>query len=115
MVEDYDDDDDSLKQIVFSVWDRNGGLLLGTRDSPKLTFDEQSGFETVEAEGQHWRTFATWSEPHGFQVRVYERLRAREELAQGVAARMIEPLLFAIPLLALAIWFSVDRGLNPLR
>lgn len=115
IVEDYDDDDDSVKQIAFQVWATAGSLLLRTRDAPATSFDKQNGFDTIQAQGQPWRTFATWNERHGFQVRVFERLRAREDLAAGVAGRMITPLLFAVPLLALIIWFSIERGLTPLR
>jgi two-component system sensor histidine kinase QseC len=115
IVEDDDDDDDRDKQITFQVWDADGSLLLRTRNAPETTFDKQNGFDTIQAQGQPWRTFATWNERHGFQVRVFERLTAREDLAGAVAGRMIAPLLLAVPLLALITWFSIARGLNPLR
>jgi two-component system, OmpR family, sensor histidine kinase QseC len=115
IVEDDDDDDDRDKQIIFQVWDADGSLVLRTHDAPEVAFDEQNGFDTTRAQGQLWRTFATWNERHGFQVRVFERLTAREDLVGDVAGRMMTPLLFAVPLLALIIWFSIERGLNPLR
>jgi two-component system sensor histidine kinase QseC len=113
--EDRDEDDDAATHISFQAWDREGRLLLHSVDAPHIGFDRRSAFDTLSAAGARWRTVARWNEQQGFQVRVFERLQARDEAAASVARRMVAPLLFGLPLLAVLVWVGVGRGLRPLE
>jgi len=58
--------------------------------------------------------FSAWDEHRRYLVQVGERYKAREEIAVSLATNLLLPLLFALPLLGLLVWFYVARGLRPL-
>jgi len=111
------DGDEELpgKALPFQVWNANGILLLHNAGAPQIQFRADSGIGTVAAQEKTWRTLALWSQNHGYQVRVFEDAQQREQLAAGIMRRMLAPLLLALPGLALLIWFSIGRGLQPLQ
>lgn len=116
VIEDDDGDVDGQGKVLpFQVWNASGQLLLHNASAPSIPFLPGSGFETIKVQGKTWRTLALWSQKQGFQVRVFEDARQRSYLAAGIMRRMLAPLLFALPGLALLIWLSIGRGLQPLR
>ena len=62
-----------------------------------------------------WRVFSAWDDTRHFLIQVGERREARDALARTIAKAMLLPLLVALPVLALMIWFSVARALRPLQ
>ncbi len=77
----------------------------------------KSGFETVViADGSEWRVFATRGHESDVRVIVAEQTVLRDDILWAVLrGSVLKPLLLALPLLVLAIWWSVRRGLMPLR
>ena len=74
------------------------------------------GFETVRlAGGEEWRVFATRGAKNDVQVVVGEQTASRNAILWAVLRSVLWPLFFALPLLALAAWWAVRRGLTPLR
>ena len=74
------------------------------------------GFATVKlADGDTWRVFVTDLSPRNVQVLVGEKTDSRESILWAVLRSMLWPLAIALPLLALVAWWSVRRGLAPLR
>jgi two-component system sensor histidine kinase QseC len=65
-------------------------------------------------QGRSWRVFSTWDTRRRYLVQVAERDEARREIATGVAASLLLPLLFVLPLLGFLIWLAIARGLRPL-
>ena len=49
------------------------------------------------------------------QVQLGQGYEVRQELAAAVASHVVAPMVFALPLLALLIWFGVGLGTAPLR
>jgi two-component system sensor histidine kinase QseC len=47
-------------------------------------------------------------------VRVFEPANVRSDLTTGVASRIARPMAFALPVLALLVWFSVGHSFRPL-
>ena len=116
VIGDHDGDEDHQGQALpFQVWDANGRLLLHNASAPHTAFFAGSGINTITEQGKTWRTLALWNQKHGFQVRVFEDVQQRSHLAGGSMRRMLAPLLFALPGLALLIWLSIGRGLQPLQ
>lgn len=104
------------QKVAFQIWDEKRNLLLRSAGAPLTPLaGKEAGYSDSRIEGHAWRVFARWDERHEFQIQVGERYAVRDELAGHVALRMLYPLLFALPLLAVLIWLSVGRGLAPLR
>jgi two-component system OmpR family sensor kinase len=98
--------------LVVQIWDRNGVQLYLSQPHRELPQYAQLGFTTIRTDEGAWRVFSTFD---GSQVvQVAQPMSARRELAASMALRTILPLLAALPVLALLIWFIIARGLQPL-
>jgi len=103
------------RNIAFQVWDRDGELRLRSTSAPTTRLAaREAGFDEAVLEGQRWRVFSRWDEEDRYLVQVAERYALRDELAQNVAGHLLHTLLFALPILALLMWFAVGAGLAPL-
>jgi two-component system OmpR family sensor kinase len=99
--------------VVVQIWDRNGAELYWSRPGSPVLQRLQLGFSTVATAHGDWRVFNTLID--GKVVQVSQPMRARDELAAGIALRTMLPLLFLLPLLAGLVWVTVSRGLQPLK
>ena len=103
-------------KIAFQVF--HEGILVSRSahvDSTPLT-QLSFGFETLRrADGTQWRVFATPGHESDIRILVAEQTSLRDDILWAVLRSVLKPLLFALPLLLLAIWWSVRRGLMPLR
>jgi len=103
------------RKIAFQVWDKKGRLLLRSASAPEARLQSQSeGYGDATLDGKRWRIFSRWDESRHYVVQVGERYELREELAESVAGHLMHPLYFALPALALLIWWAVGAGLAPL-
>lgn len=94
-------------------WNAQGQLLARVGDAPPPTFDTHQGFATVALPGGQWRSFALWDEARQRKVMVLLDIADRDALARDIAGQMIEPGLWLLPVVALALGFAVRRGLRP--
>lgn len=106
-------------KVAFQVF-HEGRLALRSSNAPvepMLAFDGRapSGFRTIEIGGTAWRVFATHGAETDVQVFVGEQVESRSDILWAVLRSSLGPLLFAVPLLALAAWWAVRRGMAPLR
>ena len=106
-------------KIAFQVF-HEGRLALRSANAPAAPMIEpgegfRSGFRSVQIAGTAWRVFATYGAERDIQVYVGEQQRSRESILWALLRGSLQPLLLALPLLALAIWWAVHRGLAPLR
>jgi len=106
-------------RVAFQVW-HEGRLALRSANAPTAPMvsapgRSASGFETIEIDGHGWRVFATRGAERDVQVYVGERSDARAAILRAVLRGLLAPLALALPLLALAGWWAVRRGLLPLR
>ncbi|MGP1680945.1 MAG: two-component sensor histidine kinase, partial [Giesbergeria sp.] len=98
------------------VWDAQGELRWRSGDAPALAFDAAEGYATVVA-GQEqlaWRSFSQWNREHTQKVAVLLLIEERDALARDIADQMIEPGLWLLPVVALALGLAIARGLKPL-
>lgn len=103
-------------KVAFQVF-RKGQLVMRSShagDAPMATIT--SGFTTVRfADGVQWRVFATAGINGDAQVYVGELVASRRAILVAVLRSALLPLMFALPIMALVLWWAVRKGLAPLR
>ncbi|MEO8848156.1 MAG: ATP-binding protein [Casimicrobiaceae bacterium] len=103
---------DAATPLVVQIWNRDGVQVFRshpTRDGPARA---APGFATVPAKDGPWRVYSVLA--NGQVIQVGQPLAARNELATSMAWRTTLPLVLIAPLLALFIWFAIERALAPL-
>ena len=103
-------------KVAFQVF-HEGRLVMRSANAALTPMAPQArGFASVRlADGATWRVFATRGAESDVQVFVGEQTASRNSILWAVLRGVLLPLLFALPLLALAGWWAVRRGLAPLR
>ena len=107
---------DYQQSISVAQWDAQGRLLALSGTAPAPQFSDVEGFAnlTLGAPGAVWRSFSQWDATRSRKVMVLLELRERDELAQDIAEQMIEPGLWLLPVVSLALGLALWRGLRPL-
>lgn len=118
-------------RVAFQVF-RGNRLIARSTNAPRtpmIDLDEQfySGFRTVTLDSPatrdpdagltptRWRVFAARGVGQDVQVYVGERADSRSEILRAVLRSTLWPVLLLLPLLALAAWWAIYRGVAPLR
>lgn len=106
-------------KVAFQVF-HEGRLVLRSANAPHTALIDpgrnfRSGFATVPVDGTAWRVFAAYGAERDVQVYVGELERSRASIMFAVLRSTLWPMLVALPLLALAAWWAVYRGVAPLR
>jgi two-component system sensor histidine kinase QseC len=102
-------------RVGFQVWEDGRTLLPHSADAPATPLsDVREGFSDASVNGEAWRVFSVWDARREYLVQVGEAFEAREHLAREVLEKLVQPLLFAIPLLGLLIWVAVGAALRPI-
>ena len=104
------------RQVVFQIWWRGRRLLLHSLHAPneRLATREQ-GFSDSFFGDERWRVFSTWDSSGELLIQIGEKAATRGRIAHEIGEHLLQPLLFALALLAAIIWFSIGRGLRPLN
>ena len=106
-------------KVAFQVF-HAGRLALRSANAPMAPMVEaaqqfKSGFKTVQIQGQAWRVFAAHGAERDVQVYVGEQMGSRNAILWAVLRSALWPMLIALPLLVLAVWWAVHRGVQPIR
>ena len=132
--QDDDDDDDEIleqfddidtehvplqhrysRQVVFQIWWRGRRLLLHSVHAPNQRLAKrEEGFSDSDFAGERWRVFSSWDDSGRLLIQIGERRAARDKIAHEIGEHLLQPVLFALVVLAAIIWFSIGRGLRPL-
>ena len=121
--EEYEVDSPTLHRyapkVAFQVF-HEGRLALRSANAPASRMvgsgeRVESGFHTVTFDGTAWRVFATHGAERDVQVFVGEQMTSRTAILWAVLRSTLWPMVVALPLLALAVWWAVNRGVEPLR
>ncbi|AJC19529.1 ATP-binding protein [Pandoraea pulmonicola] len=99
--------------LVIQIWSRNGVELYYSHPGTPLPPRAELGFTTVQTPVGDWRVYAALVGEN--VVQLAQPMAIRDSLAVSMALRTLLPLVVAMPLLALLVWFVVGRGLQPLR
>lgn len=104
------------KDLAFQIWDSDDHLLARSDSAPATPLGgSKPGFSSSRVDGQEWRVFSLVAGTPPLHVIMGERADLRREVTRQIATRLALPVLVFLPLLALFIWFSVGRGLRPLK
>jgi two-component system sensor histidine kinase QseC len=102
--------------VAFQVWAGGKDLLLRSNTAPAERMSSvEEGFSDVVLHGSNWRVYSTWAGDRKSLVQVAEERRQRDALVVEVVTSLLAPMIVALPLLALLLWYVIDRGLAPLR
>ncbi len=107
-------------KVAFQVF-HGGRLVMRSANAGTAPLSTKTrGFTTVRLDkpkngSAEWRVFATRGSERDVQVFVAEQTTTRSEILWAVLRAVLLPLLFALPLLALLLWWAVRQGLAPLR
>lgn len=103
-------------QVAFQVFHEGHLVMRSANAGATPLSDRIQGFRTVRGpDGNGWRVFAARGAQSDVQVYVGEQVAARNSIMWAVLRSVLLPLLLALPLLALGLWWAVRRGLLPLR
>lgn len=115
-----DTDGDRLpRDVLFEVRDARGqvvasSLPAGAAGLPDA-HDSRGLPETIVIRDASWRTHTLRDDASGRWIRVMEIANTRSDLATGTARGIVLPLIVALPVLALLLWYLIGRGLAPLK
>ncbi|WP_250525439.1 ATP-binding protein [Caballeronia sp. GAWG2-1] len=104
---------ESDEGVVIQIWNRNGVLMYYSHPRVPLAPHAELGFSTEMTARGEWRVYSAIVGDN--VVQLAQPLSIRNRVAAGVAWRTLWPLVLLLPLLGLAIWVIVGRGLAPLQ
>ena len=103
-------------RVAFQVFHEGRLVVRSANASERPLATLTQGFATVrDVDAADWRVFAARGSEADVQVYVAEQLSSRAHILRAVLRSILGPLLLALPLLALAVWWAVHAGLTPLR
>ena len=98
--------------LIGQIWSENGKLIYSSHVDYPLPLPDRAGLSTVEWDEEMFRIYALTR--HGRTVQVAQSLEVRDAALRGVTWRLLTPLALLVPLLGVATWIAVGRGLRPL-
>ncbi|MGR4932246.1 ATP-binding protein [Bradyrhizobium sp. CAR08] len=104
------------RQLSCQIWSLDGRLVARSSGAPSESLsDTRTGFSERTIKGETWRVFTAEDPIKNVRVLVGDRLGLREAFVTDILKGLAAPMLLTIPLLALLIWASLNRGLRPLQ
>lgn len=105
-------DDDNF-DFVIQVWNADGLRIFESAEQALLPQRAVLGFSNMAARGTTYRIFSLATPSQVIQVA--QDLAARRRMATTLALRTVSPMLAALPLLLLLVWWVVTSSLKPVR
>jgi two-component system sensor histidine kinase QseC len=104
------------RQLSCQIWSLKGVLIGRSDAAPDQELSKHAdGISETVIDGKQWRVFAITNTDLGVRVLIGDNLRIRDSLVNDVIRGLLLPALLILPALAMLIWLSVRRGLEPLR
>lgn len=104
------------RQLSCQIWSLDGALISRSQSAPAERLSEgRDGFSERGIGGERWRVYTVQDQAAGFQVMVGDNLSVRDHLVGSVVNALIGPAVIGLLLLGLLIWWSLGRGLAPIR
>jgi two-component system, OmpR family, sensor histidine kinase QseC len=104
--------------IAFEVWHGKHGRmqrLVTSAGHNGFESGVKTGFSEHPYQGAHWRFYAVQDADAEYQVIVGQAHAARARLAREIGLSLLMPAAFALPLMALVVWWGVGRSLRPVN
>jgi signal transduction histidine kinase len=99
--------------FVVQIWDIFGARTYLSRPGLPMINQTVLGYADLRLRGEAWRAFGLQTADGVIQIA--QPVRVREELARAAAVRVTIPLAFLLPVMIIAVAWSVRRGLLPLQ
>lgn len=110
-----DDRHDTASQFAFQVWS-DGRLRQHSENAPSSPMAQlTAGYAYNNFGSYRWRTYVLPDLSTQRWIITAERIDVRNELAENIILKSVVPVVIALPLAGLLIWFIVGYGLAPLR
>ncbi|MBN3833376.1 ATP-binding protein [Burkholderia sp. Ac-20344] len=113
------DGDRLRRDVLFEVRDARGNVVASSLPAEASglpdTRNPRGTPETIVIHDASWRTHTLRDDASGRWIRVMETANTRSDLATGIARGIVLPLIVALPVLALLLWYLIGRGLAPLK
>jgi two-component system OmpR family sensor kinase len=110
-------DPDEQLAFVIEIWDQNQVVFASHRSVHHrpipLTQPIQAGFDQLDWAGHQYRSYSAIRGTR--RVTIAEPIAERVKLSAEFSLRLLLPFLVLIPLILVAAWFAIDKGLAPLR
>jgi two-component system, OmpR family, sensor histidine kinase QseC len=104
------------RQLSCQIWSLDGRLVARSSGAPNESLsDSRTGFSERTIKGETWRVFTAEDPTKNVRVLVGDRLGLREAFVTDIMKGLAAPMFLTIPLLALLIWASLNRGFRPLH
>ena len=102
-------------RVVFQLWHEDQ-LLARSANAPQepLTQRRKRGFADSQVDGKAWRVFVTQGRERDVRIVVGELQSVRREIVLASLTSILKPMAWALPLLALGIWWAVRGSVQPL-
>lgn len=100
------------KVLAFAVW-RRERLVLRSDNSPDIVRPTVAGYASAALNGHEWRGFTLLNPQRAITIWVGEPFSLRDRMIDEITRDVLLPMLLALPLLAVAVWWGVGRGLAP--
>ena len=115
-----DNDGDRLpRDVLFEVRDARGNVVASSLPVDAPGRPDAAGRSdtpsTIVVRGTQWRTHTLRNDVSGRWIRVMEPANTHSDLATGIARGIVWPLILALPVLALLLWYLIGRSLAPLK
>jgi len=103
------------RQLSCQIWSLRGELVSRSDGAPSERLAVADGFSERTIGDERWRVYTVHNRLAGVQVMVGDRLAMREGLVSSIITSLAAPTLVGLAALGLLIWWSVGRGLRPVR
>lgn len=106
-------DAQSYNHIIVQVYDSTTNTVWVRQGHQHLPVADGPGFSTEKLDGITWRSYSVAAGP--LIITVGQDTAIRTQLAASSAFRILQPLCFLLPFIAIAVWIVVGDGLAPLE
>ena len=104
------------QEIDFQIYTADGKLAVRSANAPTtLLIDQDEVFGDRVVNGVRWRVYSLSNADKTLRVQVGERYDKREDLSNMISVRLIASFGIILPLLAILIFVTVGRAMQPLR
>ena len=104
------------RQLTCQIWTLEGDLVSSSDNAPPESLaGSTEGFVEREIDGELWRSYTLINHDAGIRVTVGDKVDFRNNLIADVIKGLLLPLLLIMPVIGGLIWWSVSRGLKPLK
>jgi len=102
------------EQYAFQLW-RGDELLLRSDNTPETPIPvSEAGYQDRNFGGHRWRIYTWIDNGRNIRAMAAARVDIRNAVAEGIIMESVVPVIAALPIAGILIWFVVGYGLSPL-